>query len=80
MTSLVIRSFSGQPATVSSTSTVTSPPRSMETSLTMSRSVMGRWISGSITCPSAVMTCVTRDHQNRSLLGRAGRNRLLPGV
>ena len=56
VTSLVIRSFSGQPATVSSTSTVTSPPGSMETSLTMSRSVMGRWISGSITCPSAVMT------------------------
>src|SRR5215211_2338087 len=45
VTSLVMRSLSGQPATVSSTSTVT-----------RSRSVMGRWISGSITCPRAART------------------------
>src|SRR5215208_9815 len=56
VTSRVMRSLSGQPATVSSTSTTTRPLASMATSLTMSRSVMGRWISGSITCPSAVMT------------------------
>src|SRR6266508_6795197 len=55
VTSLVIRSRRGQPATVSSTETVTSPSSTV-TSLTMSSSVIGLWISGSITCPRAART------------------------
>jgi hypothetical protein len=53
VTSLVMRSRRGQPAMVSSTSTITTPDGSTVTSLTMSSSVIGLWISGSITCPRA---------------------------
>src|SRR6266516_7847475 len=55
VTSVVMRSRRGQPAMVSSTSTVTTPP-SIDTLLTMSSSVIGLWISGSITCPRAATT------------------------
>src|SRR4029453_15344418 len=73
VTSLGMRSLSGQPATVSNTSTATRPLSSIETSLTMSRSVMGRWISGSITCPRAAMTSSRVTIRTRSPPSRAGR-------
>src|SRR5487761_1159104 len=57
VTSLVILSRSGQPATVSQTSTRTVPSERISTFLTMPRSVIGRWISGSWTPSSALITC-----------------------
>ena len=50
-------SRSGHPATVSHTSTSTAPSAAMSTFLTMPSSVMGRWISGSCTPSSALVTC-----------------------
>ena len=66
VTSRVILSRSGQPATVSHTSTSTTPSAAMSMFLTMPSSVIGRWISGSCTPSSARVTC--------SALGR-GRTR-----
>ena len=60
----VIVSRSGQPETVSQTSTRTAPPGPTSTFLTMPSSVIGRWISGSWTPASAVITC--------SVLGPSG--------
>src|SRR5829696_3246852 len=56
VTSLVIRSRIGQPATVSQTATDTTPPSPTETSLTMPSSVIGRRISGSCTPARAACT------------------------
>ncbi len=53
VTSLVMVSFRGQPATVSSTLTDTLPVSSTSMWSTMPRSVMGRLISGSLTRASA---------------------------
>ena len=60
LTSLVIVSFIGQPATVSSTVSRTTPGPSTSTDSTIPRSVIGRLISGSITVPRAVRTCSRR--------------------
>src|SRR5215469_3408988 len=57
VTSLVMVSRSGQPATVSQTSSRTVPAGRISVFLTMPRSVIGRWISGSLTPSSARMTC-----------------------
>src|ERR1700759_3219794 len=57
VTSRVMVSRSGHPATVRYTSTSTAPSAPMLTFLTMPRSVMGRWISGSCTPSSAWVTC-----------------------
>src|ERR1700729_373583 len=57
VTSRVMVSRSGQPATVRKTSTRTVPSRPTSTFLTMPRSVIGRWISGSLTPASAWVTC-----------------------
>src|SRR5271167_2960999 len=57
VTSLVILSRSGQPATVSQTSTSTTPSAATSTFLTMPSSVIGRWISGSCTPSSAFVIC-----------------------
>src|SRR6266566_2519592 len=57
VTSRVIFSRSGHPATVSHTSTSTAPSAAMSMFLTMPSSVIGRWISGSCTPSSAWVTC-----------------------
>src|SRR5215470_17138598 len=57
VTSRVMVSRSGQPATVRYTSTLTLPSGAMSTFLTMPRSVIGRRISGSLTRASASVTC-----------------------
>jgi hypothetical protein len=57
VTSLVMVSRSGHPATVSHTATSTAPSPAMSTFLTMPSSVMGRRISGSSTPSSARVTC-----------------------
>src|SRR5256885_2537912 len=57
VTSRVMVSRSGQPATVRYTSTLTLPSGAMSTLLTMPRSVIGRRISGSLTRASAAVTC-----------------------
>ncbi len=57
VTSRVILSRSGQPATVSHTSTSTAPSAATSMFLTMPSSVIGRWISGSCTPSSACLTC-----------------------
>src|SRR6266702_8583227 len=57
VTSRVMVSRSGQPATVRYTSTSTAPSAPTLTFLTMPSSVMGRWISGSCTPSSAWVTC-----------------------
>ena len=57
VTSLVMVSRSGQPATVRYTSTRTLPPAPTSTLFTMPSSVMGRWISGSLTPARAAVTC-----------------------
>src|ERR1700728_2341753 len=57
VTSRVMVSRSGQPATVSQTSTRTVPSRPTSTFLTMPSSVIGRWISGSLTLARAWVTC-----------------------
>src|SRR5689334_13951933 len=57
VTSRVMVSRIGQPATVSQTSTRTVPSGLTSTSLTMPSSVIGRWISGSLTRESASVTC-----------------------
>ena len=54
--SAVIVSFKGHPATVRSTSTLTTPSSAMSTEETIPRSVMGRCSSGSMTLASASMT------------------------
>jgi hypothetical protein len=54
VTSRFRRSFIGHPGMVRRTPTVTRPDLSMVMSLTMSSSVMGLWISGSITWPRAL--------------------------
>src|SRR5262249_7987274 len=59
VTSLVMVSRSGQPATVRYTSTPTLPSGATSTPFTMPSSVMGRWISGSFTLASAAVTCST---------------------
>ena len=59
VTSLMILSRSGQPATVSSTATSTTPSSWTVMSLTMPRSVIGLWISGSFTVASAERTAST---------------------
>src|SRR5580700_957782 len=56
VTSRVMVSRSGQPATVSHTWTRTTPSAPTWMSLTMPSSVMGRWISGSCTPSSALVT------------------------
>src|SRR3954471_24286851 len=56
VTSRVMRSRNGQPCVVSRMPTVTLPPSAMSTEATMPRSVMGRWISGSLTVASAART------------------------
>ncbi len=57
VTSLVMVSRSGQPDTVSQMSTRTTPRPSTATSLTIPSSVIGRWISGSLTPARAWVTC-----------------------
>src|SRR5215469_14222106 len=57
VTSRVMVSRSGHPATVRYTSTSTAPSAATSTFLTMPSSVIGRWISGSCTPPSAWATC-----------------------
>src|SRR5689334_5794186 len=57
VTSLVMVSRSGQPATVRYTSTLTLPPGPTSTLFTMPSSVIGRRISGSLTRASAAVTC-----------------------
>src|SRR6185437_1359477 len=57
VTSRVMVSRSGHPATVRYTSTSTAPSAPTSTFLTMPSSVMGRWISGSCTPSSARVTC-----------------------
>src|SRR5579859_713888 len=57
VTSRVMVSRIGHPATVSQTSTLTAPSGPTSTSLTMPRSVIGRWISGSCTPSRARMIC-----------------------
>src|SRR5262249_39383020 len=57
VTSRVMVSRSGQPATVRYTSTLTFPSGAISTFLTMPRSVIGRRISGSLTRASASVTC-----------------------
>ena len=57
VTSLVMVSRSGQPATVRYTSTLTLPSGPTSTLFTMPSSVMGRRISGSFTLASAAVTC-----------------------
>ncbi len=57
VTSRVILSRSGHPATVSHTSTSTAPSAATSMFLTMPSSVIGRWISGSCTPSSAWVTC-----------------------
>ena len=57
VTSRVMTSRSGQPATVSHTCTRTNPSAPTSMSLTMPSSVMGRRISGSWTPSSALVTC-----------------------
>src|SRR5689334_669080 len=57
VTSRVMVSRSGQPATVRYTSTLTLPSGAMSTFLTMPSSVIGRRISGSLTRASASVTC-----------------------
>src|SRR5262249_43235812 len=57
VTSRVMVSRSGQPATVRYTSTLTLPSGAISTFLTMPRSVIGRRISGSLTRASASLTC-----------------------
>src|SRR5215467_1778638 len=57
VTSRVMVSRSGQPASVRYTSTLTRPSGAMSTFLTMPRSVIGRRISGSLTRASASVTC-----------------------
>src|SRR6266550_668667 len=57
VTSRVMVSRSGQPATVRYTSTLTRPSGAMATFLTMPSSVIGRRISGSLTRASASLTC-----------------------
>src|SRR5260221_2709685 len=56
VTSRVIASRIGQPATVSQTSTRTVPSPATSMFLTMPSSVIGRWISGSLTPASARLT------------------------
>ena len=57
VTSRVMVSRSGHPATVRYTSTSTAPSAPTLTFLTMPSSVIGRWISGSCTPSSAWVTC-----------------------
>src|SRR4051812_48702585 len=57
VTSRVIVSRIGHPATVRYTPTVTRPSAAMSTDFTMPRSVIGRRISGSLTVASAALTC-----------------------
>src|SRR5690348_16721300 len=57
VTSRVMVSRSGHPATVRYTSTSTAPSAPTLMFLTMPSSVMGRWISGSCTPSSAWVTC-----------------------
>src|SRR5215471_1340880 len=57
VTSRVMVSRSGQPATVRYTSTLTWPSGAMSTLMTMPRSVIGRRISGSLTPARAAVTC-----------------------
>src|SRR5918993_2143592 len=57
VTSRVIVSFIGQPATVRKMPTVTAPSGATSTPLTMPSSVTGRRISGSRTPASAAVTC-----------------------
>src|SRR6266496_6828425 len=57
VTSRVMVSRSGQPATVRYTSTLTLPSGAIATFLTMPSSVIGRRISGSLTRASASLTC-----------------------
>src|ERR671918_335183 len=56
VTSRVIVSRSGQPATVRKTSTRTRPSSATSTAFTMPRSVIGRLISGSLTVASEAVT------------------------
>ena len=58
LTSRVMVSFIGQPATVSSTVRVTLPPSTV-TDSTMPSSVIGRLISGSMTVARTALTCST---------------------
>ena len=60
LTSRLIVSLSGQPATVRSTVTRTTPGPSMSTDSTIPSSVIGRLISGSLTVPRAAWTCSRR--------------------
>src|SRR6478735_11039878 len=57
VTSRLMVSLRGQPATVSSTVRCATPASSISTESTMPRSVMGRLISGSLTVASAALTC-----------------------
>src|SRR6478735_4849246 len=57
VTSRLIVSLRGQPATVSSTVRWTTPSASISTESTMPSSVIGRLISGSLTVASAALTC-----------------------
>ena len=61
VTSRLIVSLRGQPATVSSTVTRTSPSSEMSTDSTMPSSVMGRLISGSLTVARAALTRSSRE-------------------
>ena len=60
LTSRVIVSFIGQPATVSSTVSRTTPGPSTSTESTIPMSVIGRLISGSLTVARAAWTCSRR--------------------
>src|SRR3954462_6065399 len=57
VTSRVMVSFNGQPATVSRTFTETAPDASTSTDSTIPSSVIGRRISGSLTVASAALIC-----------------------
>jgi hypothetical protein len=60
LTSRVIVSFIGHPATVSSTVSRTAPGPSTSTDSTIPMSVIGRLISGSLTVARAAWTCSRR--------------------
>src|SRR5215471_11116821 len=80
VTSRVMVSRSGQPATVRYTSTLTWPSGAMSTLLTMPSSVIGRRISGSLTPARAAVTCsvvgggVSADGLMTSCYGAPGPN------
>ena len=68
VTSRLIVSLRGQPATVSSTVTRTRPSSAMSTESTMPRSVIGRLISGSLTVARAALT---RSSKEELMMGPA---------